>query len=284
MLDSEDNNVSAAIVAGATIGEPKVIHDTLAVVVSPHGYSLKEFDLEKAFLNPLRKRGGRDLGDAQSFIAYVNRHKTGATSVYTDKNACKFSAVFNDHEPVPAAVASGEVVASLAGWGDFTASYSCPKSDEWKRWHGNSQHGENKKSMNQTAFAQFIEDNLLDIIKPASADMLLVSRTLEAKKDVKFASSIRLNDGANQFTYEEDVQGTANKGQMAVPELFTICIPVFEGGQKYEIDARLRYRIDGGRLAMWYELVRPHKTLEHAFNTTLEEIKTGLEAVPLYAQ
>lgn len=87
--------------------------------------------------------------------------------------------------------------------------------------------------MNQADFARFIEDNAPDIASPPAADMIEISRSLEAKKKVNFASAIRLDNGKTEFTYEEDIEGTAAKGRLQVPQVFTIGIPVPEGGPKW---------------------------------------------------
>ena len=151
--------------------------------------------------------------------------------------------------------------------------YACPLSPEWQTWRA-----ESGQQMNQEAFAQFIEDNLPDIAIPTAAEMLEISRSLEAKKKVNFASGIRLSNGQNELTYEEEITGTAQKGKLKVPEEFQIGIPVLEGGQRYAVNARLRYRIgDGGKLTMWYELIRPHKILDDAVHAVRLEIEQGTE-------
>jgi hypothetical protein len=48
------------------------------------------------------------------------------------------------------------------------------------------------------------------------------------------------------------------------------------------IQARLRYRISGGGLVLWYELVRPHKIVEYAFNKVREQVIAGVGTVPVY--
>lgn len=174
----------------------------------------------------------------------------------------------------------------MPGHGDFTATYNCPPSVEWQRWNRNSQHladGATKKGMAQAEFMQFLEDNLLDIIRPSSGALLQAVHSFEAKKDVDFKSATRLQDGSITFNYNEQVNEVAQPGKLSLPEVFTILIPVFDGGAKYELDARLRYRITGGGLLLWYELVRPHKVLEHAFNTVLDEVTAGVVDVPVYA-
>lgn len=255
----------AELVTQSTIAQTTTAPDT------KHGESLpylvlnrdqKVKDLEHLLQTPARPRGAVALNDAASFCAFVDAHKTSSTRLYGLMNPPRFTAVFNDH--------SGE----KAGWRDHTASYSCPLSVEWKTWTGS-----NKKQMSQTDFAQFIEDNAPDCVSPTAADMIEIARGLEAKKKVNFASAIRLDNGQHQFTYEETIEGSAKKGQIQIPEVFTIGIAVMEGGDRYSLEARLRYRIgDGGKLTMWFDLLRSHKVLEDAANTAwrLIEAQTGL--------
>lgn len=254
----DKSDIQAAIDAGVALAEPQVISDTPILLV-PLGASVK--NLEHLLDEPTRRRGQTTLRDEASFIKYVleeNESPAGGARIYGSYNPPQFIAVLNDHHKLN------------AGWRDFTAKFNCPLSIEWQAWLASS-----KKTMTQTDFAQFIEDNLPDIVEPAAADMLEISRSLEAKKKVNFASGIRLANGENQLTYEEEISGTAQKGQLQVPEVFAIGIPVLEGGPRYRVEARLRYRIaDGGKLSMWYELVRPHKVLEDAVKEVWQLIQT----------
>lgn len=251
-------DTQAALDAGANLGAARDLSGHPFVVI-PAGSTIQ--DLEEYLGTPTRKRGTVVLNDVQSFIAYVLAEKGAATRLYGQYTPPGFVAVFNDHsEAAPA-------------WKDYRASYACPLSTEWKTW--TTQSG---RQMSQADFAAFIENNLPDIAQPPAADMLEISRSLEAKKKVNFASGIRLSNGQNELTYEEQVSGTAAKGKLQVPEEFTIGIPVLEGGIKYAVTARLRYRIaDGGALSMWFELVRPHKILEDAVFAVWSEIEQKTE-------
>lgn len=255
----EGNAARTLLDAGAAIGAPVFYPgaDAAPYTVIPDGYELR--NLEKLLATPRRKCGNTLLTEAASFIAVVNDQMTGATRLYCQTgNKPGFTAVFNDTH-------------AAAGWRDHRATYVPVLSAEWLIWAGTS-----GRQQTQADFAQFIEANLPDIAEPSGADVLAVSRTLEAKKKVNFASSIRLSDGSHQFTYEEDVQGSAQKGQLKVPEVFVLAIPVFEGGDPWRIEARLRYRIgDGGTLAIWYELVRPHKVIEAATLELRKQIADG---------
>lgn len=254
-----DNNTQSALDAGSNLAQPRAVESHPYILI-PAGSTLH--DAEPFMASPLRKRGTVVLNDVQSFVAYVNAEKTAATRLYGQYQPPGFIAVLNDHGAEPA-------------WKDYRATYACPLSVEWKTWTEKS-----GRQMNQTEFAAFIENNLPDVAIPPAADMLEISRSLEAKKKVNFASGIRLSNGQNELTYEEQISGTAAKGKLQVPEEFTIGVPVLEGGIKYAVVARLRYRIaDGGSLSMWYELIRPHKILEDAVAAVWAEVqdKTGLQ-------
>ncbi|GDY37272.1 DUF2303 family protein [Acidovorax sp. NB1] len=244
--------------------------------ILPEGYAFK--DLSHLMPAPTRKKGTTTLNDAESFIAVVNDQKAeGGTRLFSTINPPTFTAVFNHIGDEP-------------GWGDHKAKYNAPISIEWGAWVQID-----KKKLDQVEMAQFLESNLVDIVhipkadatpeKPAEvgspdgATMLEICRTLQAKKDVEFKSAVRLGDGSTQFTYNEEVRGSAANGNLSIPEQFSIGVPVFENGQKYRVDVRFRYRIgQGGDLTMWLELVRPHKVIEDAVKQLREHIaeKTSL--------
>lgn len=234
-------------------------------VVIPKGANL--LDLEKLLPHPARKRGSAILHDAASFVAYVNAHKTAGTRLFANANANApaFLAILDHHSD-----GDGD-----PGWCGHWADYACPKSLEWIAWMG-----ANKKEMGQEQFAQFLEDNLPDIIDPVGADVLTVAQSLEATTKVRFGSAIRLDNGQRQLIYEEAIEGSANRGTMKIPAAFTIAIPPFQGSPRFKLMARLRYRIpkDGGALTLWYDLHRPEKVIEVAFFDELALIRDGRSA------
>lgn len=228
-------------------------------VLVPDGYRVTE--LESTLPVPTRKRAKVSLTNAQSFIDFVNLHREASTHLYGDPDKGTFVAVFDDNSEC-----------RLTGWREHIARFTATESIEWKTWAES-----NKKPMKQADFAQFIEDNLVDIIEPESAHILEVSRSLQAKKAGNFSSALRLDNGDVQFTYEDKTEASAGKGQLKVPEKFVIAIPVYQGGPAYKIEARLRYRISEGALMMWYDLLRPHKSKEHALTEINEQIEIGTE-------
>lgn len=245
-------NAGAALMSNA-----KEINGT-PVVALPEGWRVH--DLEDLLSAPTRQEGTTVLRDDTSFIAYVNKQKSDITDLYYQIDPPIFAAVFDGERP------------GKPAWGKHRATYKCPISKEWATWTGFD-----GKKMTQEDFARFIENNLPDIIEPESAAMLEIATTLEAKKKVTFSSGLRLSNGSNELSYDEEVQGTAAKGKMKIPERIRLVLPVFENGVRYYVDANFRYRINGGALSMWYELVRPHKIIEDAVKELREKIEKETE-------
>ena len=254
MSNETETETMTAAQLGAALGEPNLIGQT-PVAIIPDGF--KEVSLEKHLPTPTRKRGNTTIRDAASFIKLVIEESDFTSRIYGSYQPPKFIAVFNDGKG-----------ADNQGWKDHRAIFDCPLSVEWVTWTG-----ANKKPMAQAVFAQFIEDNLPDIVSPPAAAMLEISRSLEAKKKVEFASGIRLSNGQQELTYNEEIKGTAGKGKLEIPEIFTIGISVLEGGPRYSVECRLRYRIDDGSLAMWFDMLRPHKIVEDAVKNVWQEIQ-----------
>lgn len=294
--DNEKGNAAACLEAGLALAEPTPLVDNHALAfVLPAGAKVHVEDIEKFLDRPTRQRGTYNFGDAKSFIAYVNREKTADTIILANRENPGFTAVFNGNEAQNLVKASGEVVAmpldadgARPGWGDYKATYACPYSPEWKVWSE-----ANGKRMSQHDFASFMEDNFFDVVQPAATfdpyvavwpngnDMLAVSRGLEAKTDVRFASAVRLDNGQVRFKYEEDVSGSVQDGLMEVPQKFAVGIPVFAGTSPWQVIAKLRYRIERGGLSMWFDFERLFKITERAFDEARAEIAAGT-SVPIY--
>lgn len=261
------------VVLAQTLGKPfNVAGIPQPLALRPDDVALE--DLEKLLPAPTRIRQRLTLLDVPSFVDYVTRFASPATAIFCNgPNGRTFQARFDYHTPESAA------------WGDHTATYSCPLTVEWGNWKEMD-----RKRLPQADFAQFIEDNVKDIVQneadknaPSAADMLEISRTLQAQKNITFRQGTRLDNGQVQLTYNEQIDGSAGAtGQLNIPELFYIGIKPFLGGDAFLISARFRYRIAEGRLSMWYELVRPDKVLEEAYGAVRKQIHDAIGEIPLY--
>ena len=237
----------------------------------PPGWTLQERDDDSKLLAaPRRKIAKVALFDADSFVAYMNRHGDADSTVWCTANytagKVTFVAIVNDHGAPSAA----------AAWRDHHAVFVPEFSEEWRRWFG-----KNKAVFSQSEFAAFIEDNLKDIVtvegSPSGAQMLEMALSFEANQDMKFKSALRLQNGGVQMSFvQDDDAQTLQKMQMF--DRFAIGLPVFWNGDAYRLDARLRYRVRDGKLTFWFELIRQDKVLESATLTLIAKIceQTGL--------
>ena len=267
-MNEEANFIATALAAGMRAADIQTIDDTPIVVVPG---DTKVVDLENLMRTPTRKRGTVNANSVAGFVAYFKKHyKDGQTNLYMDLAAKWFIAIFDDD------------TLDAAGWRQHRLHYACPLSPEWTRWSGSD-----GRQRTQEEFANFIEANLPDIIEPDSATILEISRSLEAKKNVEFSQGIRLDNGQVELKYLETIEGSAAKGQMRIPEQFRIGIPVFLGRPVYGVTCRLRYRIPkdhGCGLLMWFEMERPHKVVEDAFDQIVHEIEAETGIAPIDAK
>lgn len=246
--------IKQMIAAVTGTAEAKKANGDYAVL--PEGHALE--DLEQFQARPRRIKQALSVATARSFIKYVADFGTDYTVVFSNLKNQQFKAILDYHDPV-----------NGPSWCEHIVTYSCPIDIRWKTWIGH-----NGKPLKQVDFARFIEDNLIDIATPKGADILAIAKELQAKKSLDFKSGQNLSNGDIQFTYNEATTGSA--GELSIPETFTLGIPVYEGGDKYEVIARLRYRISEGGLALWYDLLRPDRMEEDAFKAVEEEINQAL--------
>lgn len=221
---------------------------------------------------PDRKRVQVSLNSVESFIAYVNEHKSEHTRIFASMTEAPYTmtAAIDYHET--GADGKPEYVTHIV-------VLTLQETDEWKRWFGN-----NQKPFEQVEFAYFIEDNLIDIVEPESATLMEVALSLQASSDGRFTSASRLQDGATHFEFKADIQAKAGQdGSLEIPEKFKLFIPVFRGVPEKEIEAHFRYRLNknNGDLKLFYQLIRPQKMVDTMVETAMAQVKDGVE-LPIF--
>lgn len=263
--------------------------DDCPLVVWPESKAIES--LEKFSAHPRRRRGTAALEDPSSFCAYVNRFKTAHTIVTgtASETGGEFHAILDFHKATEITGGAGGDDAgkiSAAGWSEHRATYKLVPSPEWARWIA-----ANKATFTQEQFAFFLENNADDIFVPSdrgpgwpnSIQMMEVALTLQAIKQVSFASGIRLGNGQHQLTYNEQIESKAGEsGNTIIPSKFALSIAPFVGSPAYLVTARLRYRLGQGKVTFEYEIDRPHKVIQHAFLELRKTICDGT-ALPVLA-
>lgn len=272
--EADGNEIQAAIDAGVMIGKPQPIGDDgrFVSIVSPSGSFSQVVDLEelqeKFRETPRRKTGLFSAHTADAFISYMEKHVTPNSEVWADLTTRSVTAVINAHD---------NNMQGVAGWGDHRLQLVLQHTAAWQAWTAL-----NNQWLSQTKLAELLEERTGDIVDPDAATLTEITRSFKAAKKVAFESGTHLSTGEVQFVYREEIEGKAGKkGELSMPEQFTLALTPFEGGKPYAVLARLRYSIDEGGLRLKYVLDRPAEYERTAFNDVVDIIRAGVSA-PLF--
>jgi uncharacterized protein YfdQ (DUF2303 family) len=265
-MDTENVKAFVAAVKGPTLLE---LGTEQRAVVIPEGWSVE--DISKMLPPPPRVKQRVEILTLESLVAYALAFKTPTSAIFANETDATYDVALDYHRRNAADVGPER------GACDHVARYACPQSEQWTIWNAN-----HAKAKTQLDFARFIEANLVDIVKPVSADMLQIVLNLQVHKTAEFKGDMRLDNGQSKLSYEETIRGNTKIGDLTIPDVFQLGLPVFIDGKRYAVDARLRYRLEEGKLSMWYELVRPVDVFRAAVKEVSDSLRKQLEGVPFW--
>jgi uncharacterized protein YfdQ (DUF2303 family) len=244
-----ENNASEIFNLGKCQTSNGNIEDVPFYII-PNDMKIEKLDdlADKFRKKPVRIHEITTVYSEQSFCEYFNRYQNEHSTVIIDFNQSRVVGFIDYHEST-----------EEPRYKNHCVIYSFPKTPEFSAWFNN----DNSK-LSQEEFAYFIEERFGEIVEPNAAAMLQVAQNLKATKEVNFKQSKRLDNGQNQFIYEETINGTCSSGDIEVPELFKIQLQIFKFGAAYKLSARLRYRISPNGLSFWYTLINPQRSLDDA--------------------
>lgn len=282
-MDLTKESVQALLDAGKSMAAVNSFIDGDPYAVMPNGYKVESL---AALRPPTRIKTNVRLDTPDAFATYVNRFKDEHTLIFaevTDTGA-KFVAVLDYHKaPARRGTEEAEIVETGAAprYLSHVARFECMRTTEWERWMK-----ANAQRMDQVQFATWLEDNQDLLANPTGAELLELVMTLEGKSDVRFNASVRLNSGKNALQYDEDVMLTSGgnntkPGKIEVPQAIRAGIAPFHGVDKYEVNARLKYRIEARKLQFWFETVTPHRIVRDAVQGVVESVATQTKLMPL---
>lgn len=233
--------------------------DNAPVASVPPGYTLASL---RAYKQPEEPAGTVAVHCLKSLVNYIDQHATDASAVFAAGRETRLiTAVMDWHG----------VQEYAPGWARHRAEYKLEFTPEWLAWNGIS-----GRSIAQQAFAEFIEENLPDIMEPDAATVLEVVRNLSGNRKVKFGSSRNLANGDVALQWIEETEaGTGPNQETKVPSELKLRLPVFRGAEEettYEVKAFLRYRIKDGALSFEVKLHRPERALDGAFDEVVASL------------
>jgi uncharacterized protein YfdQ (DUF2303 family) len=261
-LDTAGFTTEAAAIAALGVqaaGKAQILvtPDARVFMILPEGVTAKEVTDPHNLIVPApgRIKQKVELLDKDSLSEYIIRHRTDSTIIFADPFDDTFSAQIDWHG------------AEEANFIEHRATLKLQRSEEWKRWSGIS-----GKLLPQMEFAQFLEENAADVLRPSGADLLEVAKDLSARRNVNWKSAIRLDNGDEAFGYAEETVAQAKSGQIDVPRMFVLQIPVYMNEPPLEVNAFLRWKLDSGALGIGIQLHRPVFIQQAVFNRIGQDI------------
>jgi len=248
-----------------TAGPQAVPEGNTPYVVVPEGckaQAMPELVWNEHNPHPQRIKQQVKVLDPGSFVSYFQAFSDANSRIFAHEPTVSVKAILDYH-------AAGE--GNAPRWGSHTVTLDLQKSEEWLRWTGS-----NNKQFTQQAFAEFLEQNAIDVVKPGPAAIMDVASDLQATTEVEFGSAVRQNDGQVRFKYTETTKSSVGAEQLKVPDQFTLSLPVFVGGADIPMQALLRFRVKEGHLVIWYTLVRPEEVIRAAFIAARQQIGDAL--------
>lgn len=263
---TNNNNETVKHIAELAIVNSLVKTDIPYAVV-PDNYSVKS--LKDFIVDVTQVKQAVTVISPSSLIGYVSRFKDERSVIFADTEKTRFCAVLDYHLDGKTPFKNSHVV-----------TYDCPLSDEWKAFSRLD-----TEKMDQVSFAEFIEQ-YINCIAPVSDsnqtsgnELLEMVLAFQETRTSDFKAVTRLSDGTFQMAFSNEKTGSGNT---KLPERISLAISPFHNGTPYQIDARIRYRLREGKLALWYELIDPKKIIEHAYNEIMVDLQNQLPDVPVF--
>lgn len=175
-----------------------------------------------------------------SFKDYVASYKSETAICKASLGSNKIVAVLDYH----GRAREGDRLSAVPNRMAHTVTLLCPWDLDYAKWR--EAFG---KPMDQNAFANLLEDLVHTISEPAVADLAEAIDDLRIDRAIRFKSKVNRRNGTVQFTYEEtEPDGDAEGGEVRLPEVVKIVVAMFQGGELVQLDAKLRYAIDKGKV------------------------------------
>ncbi len=213
--------------------------------------------------SPANPAGTIHVHRPDSFPVVFADYRNPRTKVFADAKQRSIVSVFDFIRPDNENPGHGE---GAMGWGQFRALMRFSESrklgqwDDMTDWHS------------QADFANFLEDHLEDVIEPNGQDLLALATDLEANKEGHFKGKLNLDNGSVQLAYQDEVQTSVE-----VPRRLTLGIPLFEHGDRYKLEVRLRINVTSGGVRFKILFTNLEDALEEHFESIVQELeeKTG---------
>lgn len=207
-----------------------VVHSGMKpIAVLPAGYTVQPIP-ESMLIRPLVVEQLVTADIVDSFVEYFNKYK--------DQDSRVFASFV---------LASGSMTVAITAILDYLTpgALSLPtlrkhrltlrliQTPAWQTWMAND-----GKMLDQSAFADFLDDNISDIVDPLGADIAALCRD--------------------------------------IPDYFSVRLQPFMGGEEYDIRCRFKFKTDDGHLTLGFKTVSITRLLQKELERISNEIAAGV--------
>lgn len=249
-------------VAGKLVGLPRTHPGSHPYAIVPKDCELRTLPDEK--LTPTRVIGTATLFDHNSLIAYVKRFSEGDAVLFADVTRRQITAVLDYHTSKDPSYAS------------HRALFSAVFTPEWETWTKNA-----GKRMSQVEFAEFLDNNAAAVRRPSAADLYELALNMQGTKTAQFAGKVKPENGSFVFSYSEEVQGKT-AGTVEIPREIDLHLAVFRGTDEIDVRAKFRFRVEDGKLVLWYDLPQVEKLVRDMFDEVVLDVGGRLDSSLLH--
>lgn len=234
-------------------------------IVETAGYRRKREDAERP--SPRLVTGTRVVRDVVSLLDVIATgadedgynalgEGEGQLEVWADLDARKVTAILD----------------GIHGWRQNRAVLELRHSSEWADWARID-----NQLLEQTVFAEFVEDHISSIAEPDAGRLIDIAQTLRGHADTQWKQQKLLANGQTAFVWEERVEAKAGqKGDLAIPNELTLALRPFQGSDPVGVAARFRFRPSAEGIRLGIRLVERERVLENAFAEIVTAIDEGI--------
>lgn len=269
----QDSKTEAAVIAAISQEAAKreiFVQNNVPILLFPgqHGGTTVK-SLEHLLATPLRPSVHVKLATSKDLHAYLVKQSVkipedSATSdnvvVFADRDKLNFLAFLDYHHST-----------EEHRWLNHSASVTYKESHQFGVWKKND-----GIKMSQEEFAEFLDENVLDITDPTGSNVVSFASCLEARRTEVFKSSKNLSNGEVQFNWSNESSGDA---VTKFPTDMKIGIPIWTNGEKIMIPVKLFYRVSEGQLMFWYKLRQLEDIIDKLWDEDVKFIADSLSNI-----
>lgn len=271
-----DTKTEAGIVASLaleTLKTESITQNGIPILVAPTNAKL--LSLERLLTAPHRPAIAVNLTSLKDLHAYLIAQALTGTdpmaTVSTDGSGYDNIVVFADRNNLRWHAFIDYHHISSPRWLNHTATVQYEHSIQFTTWKKND-----GRKMGQGDFAEFLDENVLDIINPTGSDVVTFASCLEARRTEIFKAAKNISNGEVSFIWSNESSGDSTT---KFPTEMTLGIPLWTNGELISLPVKLFYRVESGHLEFWYKLRTLEKIIDELFNEDVKWIAEALSNV-----